>query len=43
MKKNYIIPETEEITVNMENHLLSASTKGFTDEEGFNNSGWVLD
>lgn len=43
MKKNYIIPETEEMTVVLEQHVLEASTRGFVDEEGFDNSGWGLD
>lgn len=41
-KENYLAPETEEITLCMEKTLLDLSTQGFTEDESFNNSGWVV-
>ena len=43
LKKEYLTPEVEEVNLNLEGCLMNGSAKGFTDEPGFDNSGWTLD
>ena len=41
-KQTYLSPETEEITLCLENTLLDASTTGFTDDPDYNENHWVI-
>ena len=41
-KALYQSPETELFSISLEENLLGASTKGFTDDPEFDNSLWIL-
>lgn len=42
-KQQYLTPEAEEVLICPAEHLLNAvSTQGFTEDEAFDNSGFVL-
>lgn len=42
MKKEYLIPEMEEVTISIKGQLLNASATGFNDDPDYDENHWVL-